>query len=401
VRFVKGAEYGLILGVLLFATQSLALAGTCTGAYPSYFQDPAFGRAEVWGNQRVINQPAPGWKGPVFRLSDAYGRARPEPESAYNWLRFNPFREGLNSEEKQSQARAYSMAVMHYAQQGNTASGDINADWNLCQNKVRAWFHMPYQTYDTLSGREFVHGLTREAQVTASPNKGKPAPKAATVWAVTFYNPAAAHSLNTAWPESLDSMLSGAHVRFEHGSVIGKLLFTTTTPAQSPQLSNMPAWQANISAPGFCTCTTATGEGSCTYKEEAEQCPRSVGKVYLMQFDVAVRDDRSPGGWAYASFIADGQRKASEKNPWLRVSPLGLMWGGDSLPAGMREAGSLLDPRADGFRDGVVFRDEDEKLNLASAEQDHFDIHRLFAAIGYQPGPEPMWSVGVKSRQLK
>lgn len=113
---------------------------------------------------------------------------------------------------------------------------------------------------------------------------------------------------------------------FNEGSVIGKLLFTTATPNNYPFLENVPVWQANISASDFCVCKNADGS-ACSFQQETEQCPRSVADVYLLQFDIAVRDSRSPVGWAYGTFVADGQFKAKEKNPWDRISPLGLMWG--------------------------------------------------------------------------
>ena len=39
---------------------------TCTGAYPSYFQDPAFTKTGMWDNQVTINQAYPGWEGPIL-----------------------------------------------------------------------------------------------------------------------------------------------------------------------------------------------------------------------------------------------------------------------------------------------------------------------------------------------
>ncbi len=333
---------------------------TCTGHYPSYFQDPAFADTGMWDDQVIINRPPSHWRGPVFQLSDAYAGA--VPEKNYPWLRFNPFDPKLNADEKTEQAKLYILAVMRYIQEGNINSGKVETDWALCRNKIRKWYHMPYQTYDPLSGREFVHGLTREAPVVMGLNGGKHQLKT-TMWAVGFYNPAAARSISTVWTGAAAPVMPTAGFHFDDGSVIGKLLFTTATPNQFPFLANMPVWRANISAPEFCKCIPSSGT-ACTYKEETEQCPRVVGDVYLLQFDIAVSDKRSPIGWVYGTFVADGQRKGHESNPWNRISPLGLMWGNDAPPIGEGAAAFPADPRRNGFHDGVIFWDTVDMLNL-------------------------------------
>ena len=70
--------------------------------------------------------------------------------------------------------------------------------------------------------------------------------------------------------------------------------------------------------------------------EESQQCARSTeewGPVRLVQFDIAVKDSRAQGTqWVFGTFVADGERKAGEPNPWNRISPLGLMWGNDTPP---------------------------------------------------------------------
>jgi len=368
VSVTRGAQRGkrdallatlALVSLAASACQPADAADTCSGAYPSYFQDPAFSASGMWNDQVVINRPPPEWRGPVFRLSDRYGSAQPEKDRP--WQAFNPFEPGLVYDEKQAQARGYIDAVIAYIWEGNIDSGSIATDWRLCDNRVRPWFHIPYQTYDPLSGREFVHGLTREAPVTMTLDKRFTL--RTTMWAVGFYNPAAGASLAKVWTGAPDPKIPTANFAFEDGSVIGKLLFTTATPDQYPFLRNMPTWQANISAPEFCACTSAEPGKSCTYQEQTEQCPRTVGTVYLLQFDIAVRDTRSPIGWAYGTFVADGVRKASEKNPWRRIAPLGLMWGNDTPPVCQAAAAWPVDPRVNGLEDGAIFWDAVDMLN--------------------------------------
>ncbi len=357
----------LLIGVLLGAnahsagTQTsqkpAASSSTCTGTYPSYFQDPAFTKTGMWDNQVIINQAYPGWKGPIFQLSDAYSAAKADQQMP--WLKFNPFDKNLSEKDKNTQAWNYLWAVMQYIQAGNIDSGDVNTDWDLCNNKVRAWYHIPYQTYDPMSGREFIHGLTREAPVTmAVKDQGD---IKTTMWAVGFYNPQAAGSLAKVWTGAAAPVMPQANFAFNEGSVIGKLLFTTATPNNYPFLENVPVWQANISSSDFCECKNADGS-ACSFQQETEQCPRSVADVYLLQFDIAVRDSRSPVGWAYGTFVADGQFKAKEKNPWNRISPLGLMWGNDTPPVNLGAAAFPQNP-VSGLKDSAVFQEVVGRLN--------------------------------------
>lgn len=349
---IVGPHGSLLIG------EARAGSSTCTGTYPSYFQDPAFAKTGMWDKQVVINQPPADWQGPVFKLSDGYAAAK--PEQGYPWQRYDPFAAGLSPQQRAAQAEKYIWALMTYIQEGNTESGDVNTDWTLCNNPVRNWFHIPFQTYAPDSGREFVHGLTREAPVTTRVPNGSQLKT--TIWAVGFYNPAAGQSLGTVWQGAKGPVMPTSNFAFNEGSVIGKLLFTTATPNQYPFLNNVPAWRANISAPEFCHCAPASGS-ACTFLEQTEQCPRTIGEVYLLQFDVAVRDSRSPVGWAYGTFVADGQRRADQENPWRRISPLGLMWGNDTPPVGTGAAHFPVDPRANGFKDGVIFWDTVAMLN--------------------------------------
>jgi hypothetical protein len=223
---------------------------------------------------------------------------------------------------------------------------------------------MPFQTYEPYSGREFIHGLTREAPVTFTMKGG--GQLASTVWAVGFYNPRAAYTLGQVWKPDGTAVLPTSNVAFPEGAVIGKLLFTTATDKDLPILSNMPKWKANISDPKFCQCTPSTGQAACSFQQIGEQCPRTLGEVTLMQFDVAVRDSRAPSGWAYGTFVADGQVKASEKNPWNRLSTLGLMWGNDAPPAGKLAISYPADPRKNGFTQEVVESDVADRWNATT-----------------------------------
>lgn len=353
----------------------LADEGTCAGVFPSYWQDPDTTFRPMWRGQTISNTPPEGWSGPVFRLSDAYPTERQDDAAAQPWrnARFDAlFDPATDPATKTALARDYAWAVMRYIQDGNIGSRDVTADWTLCNNPVRPWFHMPFQTYDVMSGREFAHGLTREAPVAFSV-KAPGHPDASitingTMWAVGFYNATGAYTIGRVWKPDGRAEVPTDNLSFDEGTVVGKLLFSTATPAQLPMLANMPAWRANISDPAFCACDAGPGK-KCTMIEESQQCARSSdawGPVRLLQFDIAVKDHRAPvTEWVFGTFVADGQRKAGEANPWNRISPLGLMWGNDPPPAGGLASAYPADPRQHGFPGAVIFWETVDMLNAA------------------------------------
>jgi len=248
-------------------------------------------------------------------------------------------------------------------------AGNINqrgqTDFDVCKNPVRPWFHMPFQTYDSAAGREFTHGLTREAPVTFSTKSGT-GTASTTMWAVGIYNATAAYTIGRIWQADGTAKIPTANINFAEGAVIAKPLFNTGTLDQFPILANMPVWKANISDPAFCKCKPADGT-DCTLVEQSQQCRRSYGQwndVKLLQFDISVRDSRAQGtGWVYGTFVADGRRKAKLKDAWRRISLLGLMWGNDTPPAGQYAYNYPPNPRKNGFREEVIFWDTVDELN--------------------------------------
>jgi len=338
---------------------------TCTGTYPGYWQDPAAKFAPMWAGQRISNVPPAGWSGPVFRLSDDYPRQPVDDHAAQPWRdkRFDAlFSVATPTGLKKQLAYEYSWLVMNYIQEGNVNRPGM-ADWDACRNTVRPWFNIPFQTYDAMSGREFTHGLTREAPVTFSTPQGE---IRTTMWAVGYFNATAAYTLGTVWQADGTARIPQDNVSFDEGAVVGKPLFNTASPEQLPVLANQPAWNANISDPSFCSCTPASGK-ECTLAEESRQCPRSTtdwGDVRLLQFDFAVKDSRAPGTqWVFGTFVADGQRKALEPDPWKRISPLGVMWGNDTPPAGQLAYNYPPDVKTKGFAEEIIFWDTVDELN--------------------------------------
>jgi hypothetical protein len=340
---------------------------TCTGTYPSYWQDVAPKFAEMWRGQAVSNAPTEGYSGHVFKLSDDYPRKPVDDRANQPWraAKFDALFDPATAQDKKAKlAKEYADLVFEYALAGNTNQPG-QGDFDVCKNPVRPWYHIPFQTYDALSGREFIHGLTREAPVKYSIKSGT-GTAATTMWAVGIYNATAAYTLGTVWQKDGTAKVPTANIKFDEGAVVAKPLFNTATTDQLPVLANMPTWNANISDPAFCTCVPKEGS-QCTLVEQSAQCPRNFASwndVKLMQLDLSVRDHRARGtGWVYGTYVADGRRKAHVKEPWHRLSLLGLMWGNDTPPQDQLAYNYPANPRKNGFKEEVIFWDVADELN--------------------------------------
>ena len=356
---------------------------TCTQTYPSYWQDPNPKFTKMWEGQTISNVPTSLWDEGVFALSDKYPRELVvEPKKNQPWYnaKFDAlFDESTSQREKSKLAKEYIKLVYAYGLEGNVmGKGRIaSRDFDTCENKYRPWFHIPFQTYDPLSGREYIRGLTREAPVTFSVQDSS-GTDASTMWAVGFYNATAAYTLGEVWQEDGTAKLPKEGLRFQEGAVIIKPLFNTSTVAQIPVLEGLPSWNANISDPAYCECKVTPGskdkDGNerkeCNFIEESEQCKRNSqawDDVKLLQFDVAVRDDRAKDtGWVYGTFVADGQRKENVKNPWEKMTWLGLMWGNDTPTEGHLAFNTPVNPRKNGFSEAVINWSLVDELNKYS-----------------------------------
>lgn len=336
---------------------------TCSGTYPSYWQDIAPKFADMWKGQDISNAPSGAYTGPIFKLSDDYPRQPVDDKANQPWraAKFDAMFDPATSQDKKAKlAKEYAWLVYNYALTGNI-NRPAQTDFDVCENPVRPWYHIAFQTYDPLSGREFIHGLTREAPVTFSIKSGT-GTAATTMWAVAIYNSTAAYTLGKVWQKDGTAKVPTANIHFDEGAVIAKPLFNTATLDQLPVLANMPMWNANISDPTFCATPN-----NATMVEQSQMCPRNYAKwndVRLMQFDISVSDKRAKGtGWVYGTFVADGRRKANVKDQWQRVSLLGLMWGNDTPPPGQLAYNYPADPRKNGFKEEVIFWDVADELN--------------------------------------
>jgi hypothetical protein len=235
--------------------------------------------------------------------------------------------EFLEKIDFRTQPLAYMEAVRDYAFEGNLPS------WDPWQNHVREWYHIPWlhptstgpNAYPPNGGTEGFHGLIKEAPL--SPLQLGPGQEGKdgnySVYAITLINDFAGYTMGKMWrdpqnpdPRATDARFGGG---FPVGTVFAKLLFTDAPQGSDhiPFLENPLQWTAYITPTFFPT--------------DSQPVQRVVGKVNLLQMDIAVRDARAdaPGltGWVFGTFVYNGQLK--KPNKFMNLVPLGLMWGND------------------------------------------------------------------------
>ena len=234
---------------------------------------------------------------PVFRLSQDYPTTMPETELP----KFFEI-------DYQENWKEYLLAVQRYCFEGNT---DVAFRPEL--NKVRDWYHMPWQHYSA-NGREGFHGLTKEAPVQAGQLGPDYTYSTGGAWAVGLYNDKGGYTIGKVWEDHLHPSAEKMEDMggFPEGTVMFKLLFLSVpkdiVEEQVPYLQNGLWWKAY-----------ATYDFGTLDREEIE--------VVLIQMDVMVKDFRAPSGWILGNYKYNGAMNKSDK--FYNLVPVGIMWGDD------------------------------------------------------------------------
>ena len=294
--------------------------------------------------------PDSGWTGPVFQLSHNYPAQNPGdcPVTTCAWLDAK-FDSVFNSNEYADWA-PYMDAILAYVVEGQTQDLNDSIGWRVDVNGETRWFHVPWMAYDSVRGREFVHGLTNERTATlndfekaadlraalagglerselplglhtfqTSASDTSASDTAFESWSVGFYNPWGAWTIGQAVPANgvpraaAPSGNTTMPVRFPVGTVVAKVLFSSAGPQNVSFLVGSPRWTADRHV--------QTGPNTWNNYE------RAPAPVHLVQMDVAVRDDRSPTGGVYGTYAYDGSLKGVSW--WQRMAPVGTQWGSD------------------------------------------------------------------------
>ncbi len=238
------------------------------------------------------------------------------------------------------EVKAYLIEVLRYAFQGN-----LEANWEAetLKNKPQdKWFlaeGMPREPKHNLTEerRACLDELTKaEPCQIVHPAGGQPGNCPQDVpnplpnelkdvcfetWAVSFYNERGNTHLEKVWDEAKKPNPKPANFAegFPEGTVAVKVLFTQASANKKVKFLR----------------------GSVPWEKEGRGCKPSVPcieKLKLLQVDLAVRDDRSPTGWVFGSFIYDKDAPkifeyqfpnipTKEQKAWLKLVPLGVIYG--------------------------------------------------------------------------
>jgi len=247
------------------------------------------------------------YQGRIFKLSQDFPTRKPSLDAGVRKILSIDFYKDW---------KAYAEAVRDYIYEGNIEADGVANDFYLEDNKVRRWYHVPWQHWGDF-GREGIHGLTKEGPVmplTLSPSQ----PGTWQTYAVGFYNEPGGYMIGRVWADQenprVDVMQSEG---FPVGTVVGKVLFTTAPVSEVPFLTNPIEWLAY------------TTENFTPINMKPPYTKRVMNTVRFIQMDIMVRDPRADatGGWVFGTFVYNGA--LAKPNLWHNVVPVGLMWGND------------------------------------------------------------------------
>jgi hypothetical protein len=249
-----------------------------------------------------------GYAGPWFTPEKSLPKALPTASSA-PWLTHD-FR-------NPSQVDDYLMALRRHVfgaavLRSQMTAAQVKALKTAGEPTSKSWYPAPRMTYGDFTRpgvREAAFGMTRERMVGIGEVAGNT--KAMHNFAVGYYNKSGAYALGKTWSTKIPGTDQAdlAAGQFPVGTMVFKVLYSDAQPADFPTDILAGAPQANI----------LIGNGTTT-------------TVRLLQMDVAVRDPRATEtGWVFATFAYD--KDSTQSNPWLRMAPVGLMWGNDPTAA--------------------------------------------------------------------
>ncbi len=280
----RAAAYAAAIACLAGAAALLEACGSASDAQTP-FKDYGY------------KPPAREYEGTLFKLSQDYPDEMPDKDRIPAFFKTD-FRKDW---------RKYMMQVRKYCFDGNT-----DVDWRVENNKVRRWYHMPWQDYG-INGREGIHGLTQEAPLSPFQLSATEPYAKAVAHAVGFYNEFGGYTIGQVWKDhDKPNPKPAATDGFPNGTVVCKTLFVKAPQSvideQVPYLVNPIQW----------TTYSTTSFNSAEH---------DVGPVTLIQMDIMIRDTRAPLGWIFGTFQYNGTLDHADK--WENLVPVGLMWGND------------------------------------------------------------------------
>jgi hypothetical protein len=241
----------------------------------------------------------------------------------------------------ESQRLAYLLTLRNYAfasEQVRSLIPTLTADTDYFDPAGRAvpaaqrtqkWYPAPRMMYGNpstpgSSSREAAYGMTLERRVRSGELAGNT--QAFLNYAVAYYDARGARTYARVWSTATPGRDTPKreHMRVTAGGFVYKLLYSAAPPSAFP---------------------TDILQGSLGLKiiPNTNSAPLD---VRLLQIDIAVKDDRAgPTGWYFATYAYD--RTIAGNSPWLKMVPVGLMWGND--PNGPPLVESWINPAAPAY----------------------------------------------------
>ncbi len=185
------------------------------------------------------------------------------------------------------------------------------------------WCHMPWLNVGD-SGRELIHGLTKERDLERSeiyPEVATTKEKEGSDWGIGFYNDIACATAFNVFGSLRQQAARPdfSKANFPDGSVSVKVLFTT---AKLDGLKGAYMWTANVGL--------------------AKSTSRALRPVKMVQIDIAVKDSTLKGvrsevdGWMMTTFYFDASYIAPSRHKYtnalaglLKMRPIGIQTGFD------------------------------------------------------------------------
>jgi hypothetical protein len=263
-----------------------------------------------------------GYKGPWFTPNLIEQAHSGIPAGTRPWRQFDP--------REPNQRLAYVLALRNYAFSSApvrnwppqlTAESDYTTPTGgTVPDNLRAqsWYPAPRMIYGEAGQagvREAARGMTKERRIAAKELGTNVNPF--DNYAVAYYDSRGARTYARVWSTATPGTdtASVAHMRITAGGMVFKLLFSAAKPSD------------------FAPADLLAGSVTADILPSADGAPVP---VRLLQIDIAVKDDRAgPTGWYFATYAFD--TNAAGNSPWLKMTPVGLMWGNDPQGAPLRE----------------------------------------------------------------
>src|SRR5688572_6351171 len=241
------------------------------------------------------------------------------PQGTRPWRSFDP--------RQESQRLSYLLALRNYAFASapvRSLTPQLTADSDYFETaggavpsnqRSQNWYPAPRMIYrNPGSPREAAYGMTLERTVLRNELGGNTV--AFRNYAVAYYDARGARTYARVWSTDTPGLDTPtvSQMRITADGFVYKLLFSAARPSDFPQDLLTGSLAVSI-------LPTAGGPSL---------------SVRLLQIDIAVKDDRAGAtGWYFATYAFDRNAAGSL---WLKMRPVGLMWGNDPTGAPLTES---------------------------------------------------------------